>query len=146
MNEPRGDCAIKISKLVKQFGEAYRRQDYVKATDFLEAVWKVLPDPKEEYSDGSMMGSSFCIAHSLSNAYLLAGDLSKARAWSEILFRCNLNRRDSGEREMMAGKVAFAARDVEVAVEYFAIASKKSNGRLFLSDDPKYLELLLRKN
>lgn len=61
--------------------------------------------------------------------------------WSEQIFLTGFARIDSGDKEFIAGKVAFELNDLETAKEFFSIANKKSEGRCFGNpQNTKYLK------
>jgi tetratricopeptide (TPR) repeat protein len=82
----------------------------------------------------------------LAEASLLIKDIESAKKWSEEIYKCALHRIDSGEREFLSGKVAYAMNDLESAKSLFTIANKKSGGRCFQNEDKKYKELLDKKD
>lgn len=72
--------------------------------------------------------------------YLKILDFDNSKKWSTILFNCDKERIDDGEREFVAGRVFYEAGEREKAFEYFKTAFKKSRGHSFDNEDPEYLE------
>lgn len=65
--------------------------------------------------------------------YLKILDFDNSKKWSTILFNCDKERIDDGEREFVAGRVFYEAGEREKAF-------KKSRGHSFDNEDPEYLE------
>jgi hypothetical protein len=122
----------KVDDLRDKSNEEYDNENFIQSIKFLEEAWEKLPEPKGAYDD------SYYIAEEIIRVSLLVKDLKKAKKWSEIIFSCDLERIDSGEREFFAGQVAYESGEMEIAKEYFIIANKKSRGRCFEDEDEKY--------
>jgi hypothetical protein len=123
-----------INDLIQSCGVEYQKGNNIEAIKILEKAWELLPNPKVVFDD------SYHIAKYIIQFCLLAKDYVKAKRWSNIIFICDLERADSGEREFLAGKVAFDSDDLDIAKEFFFIANKKSEGRCFVDEDTKYLK------
>lgn len=72
---------------------------------------------------------------------MIVKDYKKAKEWAERIFLTGFARIDSGDKEFIAGKVAFELGDFETVKEFFSIANHKSEGRCFGSpNNTKYLK------
>lgn len=125
-----------IDKLIDQSIDEYDVGNYKQAINLLKDAWGMLPEPKVNYD------ISFHIVKYIIDSYLIANEAENALKWSALLFICDLERIDSGEREFTAGKVAFELNDTNKAKAFFYIANVKSEGRMFEDEDPKYLKIL----
>lgn len=125
-----------IEELDDRSNDAWSDGNYEESIQLALEAWNKLPAPKGEYPE------SYYLCDGLACTYLLIGDHVNAKKWSEELYQCDLERIDSGEREFLSGKVAFAMNDLESAKKYFTIANKKSSGRCFGKEDKKYKDLL----
>jgi tetratricopeptide (TPR) repeat protein len=114
--------------------EEFAKNNYDRSIEYLLDAWDKLPEPKVIYGD------SFHIARDISETYLLVNDFKNADTWSQVLFRCSLQRVDVGERDFLAGKIAFESGDREEALKFFKKADEKSEGRCFEDEDIKYKE------
>lgn len=112
--------AVKVEELRSRFIELVMKKAYEEAAPLLIEAWDLLPEPKVIYDE------SFHIATYAVDNYINIKKFQEAKKWSEILFTCNLERHDSGEREYKAGKVAFEMQDLDTAKRYFKIADEKS--------------------
>ena len=118
------------------FNKLFETDDFEGCLKLLKAEWENLPNPKEAQSE------SYLIAYFLTDTSLLAEDFSEARHWVSVLQTCDLSRIDDGDREFMAGKVAYEDGDHKKAKELFEIANMKSGGYCFEDENPKYQKLL----
>lgn len=125
-----------IEDLDDRSNEAWSDGNYVESIQLMLEAWEKLPDPKGEYSE------SYHLCDGLVSTYLLIENYADAKKWSQEIYQCGLHRIDSGERELLSGKVAFAMNDLESAKKFFTIANKKSSGRLFQNEEKKYKNLL----
>jgi hypothetical protein len=75
---------------------------------------------------------------------LKLGDLEEAWLWANRAPEFKEKRQDRGEVEFLVGKVAYEAGKMDVALEQFKEANRKSKGRIFSGEDPKYAALLKR--
>lgn len=120
--------------LDEQIESCYERNEFKKIIELQLIKWKKLPAPKENWDE------SFHIASSLVEAYTETEQLDEAVRWAEVLQDCDPERIDSGEKEMVFGKALFAAEKYVPAHEKFKVAFRKSKGRQFKEEDPKYLD------
>lgn len=141
MNMERLNSPLKeqVESIMNESNQEFDKRNYHDSIRLLENAWGLLPEPKGEYSE------SYHIALYASETYLLIKDNTKAKEWADIIYKCGLNRVDSGEREFLSAKVAFESGDLEKAKGLFAIANNKSEGRCFGSDDAKYLKFFKKK-
>ncbi len=128
-----------IQGLLSKSNDSFNMINYIDSKFYLTEAWNKIPGNKYNYDD------SYLIAWLLIDLNLLIKDYADAKGWSEILFKCDLERVDSGDREFMAARVAFEAGDLINAKEYFKIAFEKSEGRCFEGEDKKYLKFFRGK-
>jgi tetratricopeptide (TPR) repeat protein len=129
------NIAEKVEDLINESGADWRKGDLSAAIATMQDAWNTLPSPAEEYDE------SYLIAGYLIEMYTEHGDIESATKWAEILQRCDLERMDDGEREFIAGKVAYSAKNIDLAKEYFKTSFKKCEGRYFEGEDDIYLKL-----
>jgi tetratricopeptide (TPR) repeat protein len=137
--EPPAEINEKIQQLYNESVIRYENGDLAGIIEVLEQAWRLLPLPREQCSE------SFHIAYGLASTAMDMGDLDKARMWSKYVFTCDPERAEVGERDFLAGQVAFAASDWDLARKHFLLASKYSEGRCFEGEDRKYRDFLLGK-
>lgn len=123
-----------VENLMDMSNQEYDKGDYIKSIKLLEEAWTKLPQPKVIYDD------SYHIVKYIIETYLFINNAQHAKEWSNIMFICDLERADSGEREFLVGKVAYELGNLDIAKEFFFIANKKSEGRCFEDEDTKYLK------
>lgn len=136
---PDGDSDAQIQHLMEECGTKYAKGDFLGTITLLEKAWTLLPGQKEVHPE------SFHLAQHLAEISLEAGNNNKARYWSNILFKCDRKRIDCGERDFVAGKVAFFENAKDEAWNHFNVANKKSKGCCFEDEDPKYRKFFLRE-
>ena len=120
-------------KVEQEFGE----ENYDGAIKYLNEAWQLLPEQKGKWEE------SYQIAESLAILYLMKQNYTEAIKWAKILFDCDTDRIDSGEREFLVGKIRFEMGDEAGARKYFKTANVKSEGRCFEDEDTKYLKFFL---
>lgn len=131
--------AKKVEDLMEESEEYYENEDYSVFIDTYLKAWDIVPLPKEKYEE------SYHLAEGLAEGYLLVGNHKDSIKWAEIMGVCNLERADDGAREFILGKMLFESGDLENAKEKFALAMIKSEGRAFVDEPKKYIELLKKK-
>ena len=129
-----------IEKEMEKSDDEWENENYNKSIDHLLNAWNMLPEPKTSYT------ISYHLADELIISYLQIKDNDNASKWIEVFFKCDPERIDSGEREFLAGKVAYSSNKTRQAIEYFKIANKKSRGRCFADEDKKYKALIENNN
>lgn len=132
-----GALGEKIQELMEESNKQYGMRNYERSIQLLIDAWNELPDEKYPYDE------SFLIIWGILDTAILIKDVGIMNTWVDKIFYADPERRDSGEREMWAGRVAFESDDKDKALEYFNIANKKSRGRCFLTKDEKYKKFLL---
>ncbi|MGE1054984.1 hypothetical protein ACQGS7_26810, partial [Bacillus sp. GFa4/2] len=86
---------------------------------------------------------SYHLVKDIISTCFMVNDLKKAKEWADKIFLTGFARIDSGDKEFIAGKVAFELDDLETAKEFFSIANTKSEGRCFGNPkNTKYLKFL----
>ena len=115
----------------------YVNKEYTKVIDKLVDAWNLLPDDKVNYSE------SFLIVKFILQVAIESKNYDVMRKWVDKVLVTDLERVDSGEREMWAGRVAYQLGENDKAFEYFKTAFKKSGGRAFHDDDKTYLDFYI---
>lgn len=133
-----GELGEKIQELMDESNEQYDRGDYRKSIDLLIEAWNKLPNDKVQYDE------SFLIVWGILEISIEINEIDIMNQWVAMIFTADPERGDTGEREMWAGRVAYASKEMDKAKEYFEIANKKSKGRCFGKNDNKYKEMLLK--
>lgn len=117
---------------LKDVGELYKLGEFRAGLLKLQELWNSIPEPKANTPD------SFLVIMYAVKISMQAGDLDEAWQWATLAPKYNQARADIGEAEFLVGKVAFERGDMETAREQFVIANKKSRGKAFHGEDPKY--------
>ncbi|MCT4618355.1 MAG: hypothetical protein N4A62_03090 [Marinisporobacter sp.] len=114
----------------------YQKGNSKEATNKMLKSWELLPHPKTVYDE------SFMIVKLVIELYIRREEYIEANKWIDLIFVCDLERVDGGDREFIAGKLAYEQGNLEKAKELFFVANLKSEGRIFGSKDPKYINLI----
>lgn len=125
-----------LDLIIEKLNTSYEKGDYKSAIQLAEEAWSILPDPKGSYDE------SYHIAKDLIKLSLKESNLVNAKKWSKIIYECDLERIDSGERDFYSGVVMYEMGELDVAKKYFLSANIKSDGRCFEGEDKKYLDLI----
>lgn len=131
-----GETGKYIQELMDKSNSEWDNNDFEKSVTLLEQAWEVLPEPKEIYDE------SFLIIWGILEISIQINDFERMKKWVDFIFVTDPERRDTGERDLWAGKVAYETSDFTKAKSYFKIAHKKSGGRCFGPGDEKYLNFL----
>jgi hypothetical protein len=121
---------------LKEIGACYKTGDLAAGLAGLAALWSKIPEPKTATANAYLV-----IEYGVAFA-LKTDDLVAAKNWASFALPFIERRQDRGEVEFLIGKVQFADGDIEAAKQSFAAANKKSNGRIFQQEDPRYQALL----
>jgi len=103
---------------------------------YLEQIWNCLPKTEEK------LDVSFYIAQKLSLNNLKLGNYNDAMKWAKETLDGPEFALEEGYSQLLVGKVAYESGDMETATKYLTIADKKSNGKIFVDDDMKYLKFI----
>jgi len=125
-----------IDKIIDEAYNEFSKNNHEKSFLKLSQALELIPEPKEDF------GESFNVIKYIIEDYLTLKDIQNAKLWSNKIFVYGKNRVDGGEKELLMGKVLFESEEYDSALEYFSVAFKKSSGREFEGEDPKYLELI----
>jgi len=127
---------IDVMKKIDEIGELYKEGKFEKCVQEVELFWSSLPEPKENIKNSYLLieyGARIC---------LVLKDYNSAMDWALKSLKYIDIRNKMGESEFLIGMVAFEMNDLEKAKEYFLIAKKKSGGRAFIGEDPRYKNLI----
>lgn len=101
----------------------------------LENLWNRIPEPKTEELN------AYLIIEKAVAVCLKINDLNQAWKWSQLAPQFSVIRNDVGEAEFLIGKIAFMRGDMDMAKSYFQSANKKSKGKIFQGEDPRFKAL-----
>jgi hypothetical protein len=130
---------IDVMSELKGPGEMFQRGDFRGGLELIHRLWARMPSPKT-ISPNAYMVVEYGVALALK-----AGDHREAQIWAALAPQFSVVREDTGEIEFLVGKVAFECGDLVQAKDQFNVAHRKSRGRAFKAEDPKYLSLLQKK-
>ena len=125
-----------IMKELDDIDPLFLSGDYQEGFRKLWELWEKVPEPKTGTSN-----AYWAIETGVLFA-LRSGNLDEARKWAELAPSFKAKRQDMGEVEFLIGKVALALGEINRARENFISAYKKSDGRVFEGEDPKYRALI----
>ncbi|MBL8018448.1 MAG: hypothetical protein JNM27_02185 [Leptospirales bacterium] len=120
-------------------GALYKQGEYAAALQIVRNLWEKIPDPKTQD------GNAYNVIEYAVALCIKLNDLDSAWLWANKSFPFGEKTHVMGEGEFLIGKVAFLRGDMDAARENFAVAHKKSGGRIFKGEDPKYKALLKKK-
>ena len=127
-----------FESLLEKSNEQFNNGNYNHSIVLLEEAWDIIPDPKGIYCE-----ESYHLVKDIISTCFMLNDLKKAKEWADKIFLTGFARIDSGDKEFIAGKVAFKLDDLKTAKEFFSIANTKSEGRCFGNPkNTKYLKFL----
>ena len=129
----------KIDMIIQSASDLFMEQKFSDSIEKLLLAWDLLPEEKERDEN------SYHIAKYLIIVYLKLKEYENAKTWVTKLQKCDLGRLDDGEREFYAGVVQFELENYDEAKNLLAVANMKSEGKCFEDEDPKYLNLIIRK-
>ncbi len=115
---------------------------YDEAIELTEKYWNNVLEPKMEQEISFHLIKVFVFLFSKKEDY------ESAIKWCEIFDKYdfeNSGRPDTGEKDFLIGKVYYNCGKIDVAIEYFKIADKKSKGRCFLLDEGKEYKAIYMK-
>jgi len=136
----RNKIDIEIEKLIMKHYEELENKNYENAIHLLIEAWDKIPNNKYEHPE------SYNIVMDILNATIEGKYVDIMLEWADKIFYVGLNRFDTGDREMWAGKVAYEIGEKDKALEYFRISVKKSEGRCFYYDeDLKYKQFFIEE-
>ena len=126
-----------IDDLVDQAYEEFEHGDQNKSFELLIKAWDLFPNPKEQWNE------SFNVSKYLIDDYLRINDFENANKWLDQLRIINDRHKIwHGVLEFYQGMYYFKLKDFKHAKEAFDLAFKRSEGRQFEDEDPKYLDFL----
>ena len=128
-----------IMQQLKPVGEKYTSGDYRGGLHLIHEIWSQLPEPKPATPNAYMV-----IEYAVALALKLR-DFNEAWLWANRAPDFKEKRQDIGEVEFLIGKVAYEDGKLDLALEQFKEAKRKSRGRAFTGEDPKYAALLRAK-
>ena len=135
-NFVQGELGKQIWQLFDEGTAVYQHGDKGKSIRILESIWDLLPDDKNKYDEG------YLALHAIVDTAIEINDLETLKKWKEKIFVAGEGYEDFGERDLMAGKIAFEIGEKKEALYYLRQANEKSQGRCFGDGDKKYKQLL----
>jgi hypothetical protein len=130
---------LDVMKELGPIGKKFTDGDFRGGLHLLHSLWAQLPEPKAATPNAYMI-VEYGVAFALKSH-----DMKEAWGWAELAPDFREKRHDGGEVEFLLGRVAFEDGKLELAAEHFREAKRKSRGRMFVGEDPKYLALLKTK-
>lgn len=127
---------VDVMSELRSIGGLFRDGNFVTGMQKIKDLWAKIPDPKTETSNAYLI-VEYAVAFALKN-----GDLDEAWEWANIAPIFSEKRQNRGEAEFLLGKVAFERSDFELARKNFLVANRKSRGRIFKGENPKYQDLI----
>ncbi|MED3897463.1 hypothetical protein P4797_21060 [Priestia aryabhattai] len=126
-----GEYRVKSDQLFKQ-------KNYQQSVDVLIKGWEEIPLPKGLYND------TYEVVKDIIDTFIIMNDYESAQYWLTHLYSSGFKRFDDGEKEFISGVIYYELGSLLLAKEFFDIANRKSEGRLFEGKDTKYIKLLKR--
>ncbi|MCM3170966.1 hypothetical protein [Paenibacillus sp. MER 99-2] len=124
----------KFEVIINESNEQFQNGKQKESIVLLEEAWELIPEPKGIYSE------SYHLVEDIIDTLFLLQDFNKAYEWSKKIFITGFMRFDTGTKEFISAKAAFELGKFDLARDFFNFAFKKSEGRCFEDEDPKYLE------
>lgn len=128
---------IKLNTLIESAKSENILGNFEESFNYLKKAWDILPEPKGE------MQESYQIIKYIVQLSLRNNEAKLAKDWVKLIYKCNKNRFDSGEREYLEGRVEYALQNFESAKHLFKTAFKKSEGRTPGSEEKEYIKLVI---
>ena len=123
---------------LREVGEMYKSGDFTNGLKKTREIWERVPEPK------NATANAYIILEYAVGFALKLRDPDEAWKWACLAPSFIEKRQDLGEVEFLIGRVAFERGDMETAKANFLIAKRKSRGRIFEGQDPKYKALIAR--
>lgn len=103
----------------------------------LKEIWAQFPEPRLSND------LFYLLLEDIINLCISLKKFDTANKYIGLLIIAGLNRNDGGQKEFIAGKLAYEQGELDIAKELFYVAQSKSNGRLFKGkENEKYREIL----
>ncbi len=131
------ELEIQINNLFELAKEENAKGNFKESFNYLKKAWDILPEPKKEVPE------SFHIIKYIVQLSLRNNKEIIAKEWIKLIYKCDEDRIDDGEREYLEGRVEFALQDFESAKRLFKTAFKKSEGRIPGSEEKEYIKLVI---
>lgn len=128
-----------VMEELKVVGKRYQDGDLPGSLTLLHEIWNRLPNPRVATPNAYLI-----VEYGVAFALKLR-QFDEARIWADRAPEFKEKRHDMGEVEFLLGKVAFESGQLELAEQQFREAKRKSEGRIFHGEDPKYIALLKKK-
>ncbi len=128
-----------VMQELKPIGEKYAAGDFRGGLSLLHDLWDQVSEPK------TTVPSAYLIIEYGVGLALKLKDLNEAWFWANRAPDFKEKRQDRGEVEFLIGKVAYEDGNLELALNQFREAKRKSKGRIFVGEDPKYSALIVTK-
>ena len=120
-----------------EYMELFEEGNIQQALEKIREFWLFLPQPR------IMQDMSFLLLEDFFNICIQSKKFDLANKWISLIFISDLERLDDGEREFIAGNLAYEQGNLEIAKELFIISNVKCEGCLFEGKDvKKYRDLL----
>ena len=128
-----------VMEELKVVGTRYQDGDLPGCLIHLHEIWDRLPIPQVAVPNAYLI-IEYGVALTLK-----LHQFDEARVWAGRATEFKEKRHDMGEVEFLIGKVAFESGQLDLAEQQFREARRKSEGRIFHGENPKYIALLKKK-
>jgi len=132
----------KVDTFVEDAYESFQKKSYIESFKLMDKAWDTIPLPKENYFE------TFNIAKYIFDDYVALLRFDDAERWLKEIKNVQAKHPsswDAGQVEFLEGKLYFEKNELDKAKELFIIAMRNSEGRAFLSQSKKYVDLLKKK-
>ncbi|WP_409405248.1 hypothetical protein [Priestia megaterium] len=131
---------LSVQQIVEEYrvrsDQSFEQKNYQQSVDLLIKGWKEIPLPKGLYND------TYEVVKDIIDTFIIMNEYESAQSWLTHLYSSGFKRFDDGEKEFISGVIYYELGDLLISKEFFDIASRKSEGRLFEGKDTKYIKLL----
>ena len=130
-----------IFDMENKWTSMFEKGKHDEAWKILMDAWDLLPEPKYKHP------MSWWVVIGFVKYGIETKQFDYAEKFLGILFICDLDRADSDEREFLAGRLAYAKGDIDIAKELFARSLEKggSCGCMMQKENRIYKELVQGK-
>ena len=135
-------CGEKLQLFNKYYNkclELLNNRKFDEELSLLLDCWALIPNEKYIYDE------SYLVAWRIVQLAIETKNIPLMNEWKKHIELADPERADSGQREMLLGKIAYLNNNLQEARELFLVANKKSEGRCFKKSDSKYKEFMLGK-
>ncbi|OOM11705.1 hypothetical protein [Clostridium saccharobutylicum] len=120
-----------------EYMDLFEEGDIDGALKMIQETWDIFSEPKIDQD------LFYILIEDLIKICTKSGRYELGNQYISLLFVSGMKRADYGEKELVAGILAYEQGKLEIAKEMFYIANYKSDGELFRNkENKKYKELI----